>query len=125
MRIIKIENEKINFVAIPNENENTQKEFVKNNDGYILTDFNFEAGKVYKYTNGKIVEDTEAEAALKNELIQNKIIEYLSNTDYLMLIDNPAGLSDTDLETVKKFRADLRAATDTIPEIPDILKGKL
>jgi len=121
MRILKIEGQKIAFVAIPNENANTQAAFVAKNKDCILSDFNFIPGKNYKYVNGAVIADIATDNLQNIQNVSNICKDYLSKTDFIMLYDNPLSLSAADLTTVKTFRADCRIATDIVPAIPTVL----
>ena len=123
MRIIKINGEKISYVSIPNENEQTRAAFVENNDDCILTEFEFETAKSYKFVNGEIVSDTEKDNENLIEKIDLESKKMLKVTDFAVLNDNPLDLSDTDIEALFSFRKELRTCTVMLPEIPAFLES--
>jgi len=125
MKIINVGKDNIiSFVSIPRENEDSQKAFVKENENMILTDYKFERGKRYLYIDNKIVEDKIFNNLKSKKMIKSKINKILSDTDFIILADNPLDLDEESINKVIEFRKNLRIAKKTldIPEIPDFLK---
>ena len=80
-----------------------------------------------KLENGVLVEDDQI--IEKSYVLLNKKTaeDLLSKTDYMMLIDNPASLSEEDLKTVIEFRIKLRESRKNgtaINYIPSLLRNK-
>jgi hypothetical protein len=101
-----------------------EDEFISQNPEYFKTDTIIDPSKMYKLdSKGLVIEDIEK--TLSNVSIANKnlALRYLSNTDYLLLLDNPANLTPDQIDELTNFRKELRAVDSTFPIVPSFIKS--
>lgn len=105
----------------------SEQDFIDKNvgKGYVYQESDIEGAFLKVDENGAIVADTDKQTEYEKLAVNAKAKAILSATDYIMLIDNPLGLSAEDITAVYEYRAALRATTGTtLPTAPVCIDGK-
>jgi len=119
--LLRIEENKLYRVFISSD---ANKEFLLSTNNYIEIEDSLVPDSYFlKYDSDKnVIIDEEAELEFNSEETKKNVKNFLTKTDFLLLIDNPKKLSEDEINSLIVFRDELRNSTIKLPVIPEFLQ---